>query len=71
MKQKELAQKVLEMLDKQQEYFKARNKDTLQQSKQLEREMRKICEEIIAQDDAPHYDPVREMRDRDGQINFF
>ena len=43
----ELAKKVIEMLDTQKDFFKTREYPTLQKSKRLESELRKICTEIL------------------------
>jgi hypothetical protein len=65
MTKKEIAEKMLEMLDTQQQYFKTRSSEVLAKSKRLEKEMRALCKSLIEEDETPTiFDPVREMRDQ-------
>lgn len=45
----ELAKQTLEVLDTQQAYFKKRESVILQRSKALEKELRRVCEAVVAQ----------------------
>lgn len=48
MTTEQLARRVLAVLDTQRSYFRSRRQDDLENSKRLERELRRDCEEIVA-----------------------
>lgn len=50
MDAKDLAKRVIAVLDKQREYFKTRRTDVLRESKTAEADLRKLCNEIINND---------------------
>ena len=47
VKYKDLADRVMQLLDKQKEYFKTRNRTTLSECKKLETNLYQECKEIV------------------------